>query len=195
MMLVRRCSKKWFISSLVAWRHREIPRCRRGEDQIVAGGVLATVSLVALTEYLIRSNETGSDPGHVCNNLPSRLAELGFFFTSSRNRSPERDFSHTNSWLCTTTRCDDGLLYAEKDFPDGYSEAERFFEVLAYHRSLLPDYVHRWSKRSSRTYHARWPRNVPSTEEISSLELDLRFCSRSPNYRDATSACQDLQFR
>ena len=94
-----------------------------------------------------------------------------------------------------TSSCE-GLLYTETDFPDGYSEADRFKDVLRFHRSLLSDYIERWVLKSqSNNSSVAWPRNVPNADEIASLEMDYSFCQRSPNYRDSTQACQDLQFR
>jgi hypothetical protein len=87
-------------------------------------------------------------------------------------------------------------LDVETDFPDSFNESDRFFQVLEYHRSLLNDYQKRWSTDSTATTDKTvWPRKIPLASEIPGLEMDYRFCKRSPNYRDQTQACHDLQFR
>mmetsp|Transcript_5414 Transcript_5414/g.7826 ORF Transcript_5414/g.7826 Transcript_5414/m.7826 type:complete len:403 (+) Transcript_5414:38-1246(+) len=76
---------------------------------------------------------------------------------------------------------------------DPYSEPYRFAECLEYHRSLIDDYRQRWtyspeSQRIPSTSSA-WPSNaVPSPQEISTLEYDLKFATPG-KYRD------DVQFR
>ncbi|GKY94128.1 hypothetical protein MPSEU_000378900 [Mayamaea pseudoterrestris] len=100
----------------------------------------------------------------------------------------------------STTRCDEQLHEFDEGYPSGHSERERFINGLQYHRSLLFDYVRRWNdvtQSSNAQIHnsITWPRNVPTVDEIPSLELDLRFCSMSPNYRNNAANCQNLQFR
>jgi hypothetical protein len=104
--------------------------------------------------------------------------------------------SHWRIRLPTAT-CD-GLLDVETDFPDSFNESDRFFQVLEYHRSLLSDYQKRWGTATSCTSppgEKSWPRKIPLASEIRGLEMDYRFCKRSPNYRDQTPACHNLQFR
>mmetsp|Transcript_20112 Transcript_20112/g.30243 ORF Transcript_20112/g.30243 Transcript_20112/m.30243 type:complete len:405 (+) Transcript_20112:59-1273(+) len=78
---------------------------------------------------------------------------------------------------------------------DPYSEPYRFAECLEYHRSLIEDYRQRWaySQEAQRTPSTSiaWPSNVvpsPSSQEISTLEYDLKFATKG-KYRD------DVQFR
>ena len=93
------------------------------------------------------------------------------------------------------SRCE-GLLEVETVFPRSFNESDRFFQVLEYHRTLLPDYTNRWAGADPPSDgHKTWPRKIPSKEDIPALEMDFRFCKRSPNYRDKDRACQDLQFR
>ena len=98
----------------------------------------------------------------------------------------------------TTNRalCDDGLLEVETVFPESFNESDRFFQVLEYHRMLLPDYTNRWAKsKPPAAGHKTWPRKIPAPADVPGLEMDFRFCKRSPNYRNQDRACQDLQFR
>jgi hypothetical protein len=83
-------------------------------------------------------------------------------------------------------------------FPTGHTEVERFIQTLEYNRCLLPDYVRRW-ETSDDTLKAAdnitWPRVIPSASEIPALELDLKFCQKSPRYAEKASACHKQQFR
>jgi hypothetical protein len=96
--------------------------------------------------------------------------------------------------------CDSRLQGYLEDHPSGHSERERFLNGLEYHRSLLFDYVRRWndtepSPNTKIHNSVTWPRNVPASSEIPALELDLRFCQMSPNYRNSNANCQNVQFR
>lgn len=93
----------------------------------------------------------------------------------------------------------------DDDYDSGYTEAERFFHSLEYHRSLLPDYERRWlhdsgiikipTTKTGRPKEA-WPRNVPRSSEMPALELDLKFCERSlQSQKGDLKKCQDLRFR
>jgi hypothetical protein len=99
-----------------------------------------------------------------------------------------------------TTLCDAQLDELDEGQSSGHSERERFLNGLMYHRSLLFDYVRRWndstqSPNSKIDNSISWPRNVPTTDEVPALELDLRFCRMSPRYRNNDATCQNLQFR
>jgi hypothetical protein len=85
-----------------------------------------------------------------------------------------------------TARCE-ALEDQDHEYPDGYTEPERFFQCLEYHRSLLDDYKRRWvddekknTASASPSSSSSWPKKIPTAPEIRPLELDLRFCQRSP---------------
>jgi hypothetical protein len=99
---------------------------------------------------------------------------------------------------CSTARCEN-LDDSEHDYTlTGYSESESFFQSLEYHRSIFPDYYRRWGDKSGgesvSTQTVSWPRRTPDKSEAPALELDLKFCQRSPNKNDKVK-CQDIQFR
>ena len=94
----------------------------------------------------------------------------------------------------TTKSACEGLLEVETAFPRSFNESDRFFQVLEYHRTLLPDYTNRWAGAEPPPAKT-WPRKIPTAADIKGLEMDYRFCKRSPNFRDKDRACQDLQFR
>jgi TPR repeat protein len=71
-----------------------------------------------------------------------------------------------------------------------YPEAEEFSQCLQFYRQQLSWYRREWSSKSPNPISANWPRNIPGEDEISALELDLKFCLRNP-----TSSCQNMQFR
>jgi hypothetical protein len=83
-------------------------------------------------------------------------------------------------------------------FPTGHTEVERFIQTLEYNRCLLPNYVRRWEtgdgtpKTVEKT---TWPRVIPSASEIPALELDLKFCLKSPSSAEKASACHKHKFR
>lgn len=118
------------------------------------------------------------------------------------------------------SRCDStGQHFSESNDqePDddcGYTEEERFWQCLDYHRSLLHDYDRRWGhlvgssndgsvetmrsraiNDSCTNHSAQWPRNIPTVNEVSALEYDLCFCERCPNFRGNGRICQDKKFR
>ena len=118
---------------------------------------------------------------------------------------------------------EEALLPLVENFDDstdedtGYTEAERFFQCLDYHRSLLYDYERRWGPidtllssennkngensntkqdAKSKNRHPTWPRRIPTEDEINALETDLSFCLRSTSAdQSQTNQCPDLQFR
>jgi hypothetical protein len=95
-----------------------------------------------------------------------------------------------------TSSCDP--VEREIVFPTGHTEVERFIQTLEYNRCLLPDYVRRWetSDGASRSVDKiTWPRVIPSASEIPALELDLRFCQKSPSYAEKASTCHKHKFR
>lgn len=89
----------------------------------------------------------------------------------------------------------------EDDYDTGYTEADRFFHSLEYHRSLLPDYERRWLRACgvheipTKRQRERWPKHVPKASEIPALELDFKFCQKSLEFQDDIKKCQDLQFK
>jgi hypothetical protein len=99
-----------------------------------------------------------------------------------------------------TVRCDAYLYMDHDDLEDdmldssGYTESERFYQCLEYHRALRNDYHRRWTE-GPESHAPSWPLNIPKASDIPALELDLRFCERSPSYRDQQGRCQDQQFR
>ena len=88
--------------------------------------------------------------------------------------------------------CEDYYYDDEDDYETGYTEAERFFHSLEYHRALLPDYERRWLHHHNDRPTDRWPRHVPKSSEITALELDLKFCER---HAADEKRCRDLKFR
>jgi hypothetical protein len=163
---------------------------------------------------------------------------------ATQKLSNASSFVQHSDYRRTETRCDstmedsDNIIphvstavhYSEAYDPDldldssGYTEEERFFQCVSYHRSLLHDYDRRWGKGQRRytlsdddiqnlsnrnggskakVHHQndqndtalRWPRSIPSSEEVAALECDLFYCQRSPEYRKDIRACQSIKFR
>jgi TPR repeat protein len=108
------------------------------------------------------------------------------------------------------TQCENATSGNQDEYDEetGYTESERFFQCLDYHRSLLFDYHRRWGpylnekdeekkeekkekqKKEHNYYHgtindkevnvsAKWPRKIPNATEARALETDLVFCKRS----------------
>ena len=128
--------------------------------------------------------------------------------------------NHRGAWCC---QCESMYRNStvmeqeeeEEDYDDeeratGYTETERFLQCLDYHRALLFDYTRRWegdeaddplykeadiNNNAPKVPPIVWPRNVPTADEISALELDLQFCLWSPGYRDNQRTCQNQAFR
>lgn len=77
-----------------------------------------------------------------------------------------------------------------------YSEVDAFQQCLAFHRSLLSEYNHRWDYQTSKTPTSTgWPRNIPSIDDVPALEMDLVYCNRSPKSKNVKTYRDDLQFR
>lgn len=95
--------------------------------------------------------------------------------------------------------CEDYLAPLHADSvseSDGYSEAERFEQCLAYHRTLYFDYNRRWNNNApsvSVPVVYAWPRRVPNADQIRSIEADYQFCLRGAD--KASKTCQDMEFR
>lgn len=101
---------------------------------------------------------------------------------------------------------DDHLDDFENSYHTGYTEAERFYQCLEYHNTLLPDYERRWLDTTDHEEHPPteiqqkeiWPRRVPVESEIPALELDLQFCLRNLTFRkgkEERRKCENLKFR
>eukprot|EP00523_Entomoneis_sp_CCMP467_P005543 CAMPEP_0168748004 /NCGR_PEP_ID=MMETSP0724-20121128/15951_1 /TAXON_ID=265536 /ORGANISM="Amphiprora sp., Strain CCMP467" /LENGTH=494 /DNA_ID=CAMNT_0008795817 /DNA_START=154 /DNA_END=1635 /DNA_ORIENTATION=+ len=162
--------------------------------RLAAAVAAASAATAGFGWWFDNKAENENPPSH---KRVQRGQHLPYLSSSSSSSSP----FHVNNSI-NTTLCDDDnngglLLYTEKDFPDGYTESDRFIEVLRFHRSLLPDYIDRWiiNNNNHPTKTMSWPTNVPSAQDIHSLQMDFHFCQRSPNYRNMTQTCQDLQFR
>jgi len=88
----------------------------------------------------------------------------------------------------STTSCSAGTTNEESD---------RFLQILEAQKSKLSTYKSRWdwNNKNSRIPTNSWPSNLPDASALESLNYDLKFCVRSPNYRASSSYCHDLQFR
>ena len=77
------------------------------------------------------------------------------------------------------------------------NEPARFARCLAYHRALRTQYASRWdwANEGSRLPTTSWPTSIPEEEDIPGLTADLRYCRRSPNYRNDEDYCDALRFR
>lgn len=98
---------------------------------------------------------------------------------------------------CRQTTCEEFIDDTDQLYPSGYTESERFFQSLEYHRSLIQDYLRRWTgpdgeeSKDSIT----WPRHIPRDSEIGRLQVDLEFCQKSPAYRNEQKLCRDKEFQ
>lgn len=77
------------------------------------------------------------------------------------------------------------------------NEPARFARCLAYHRALRTQYASRWdwANEGSRLPTTSWPTTIPEEEDVAGLTADLRYCRRSPNYRNDEDYCDALRFR
>eukprot|EP00563_Minutocellus_polymorphus_P006485 CAMPEP_0181033294 /NCGR_PEP_ID=MMETSP1070-20121207/7181_1 /TAXON_ID=265543 /ORGANISM="Minutocellus polymorphus, Strain NH13" /LENGTH=381 /DNA_ID=CAMNT_0023110713 /DNA_START=171 /DNA_END=1316 /DNA_ORIENTATION=- len=77
------------------------------------------------------------------------------------------------------------------------NEPARFGRCLAYHRALRTQYASRWdwANEGSRLPTTSWPTSIPEEEDVAGLTADLRYCRRSPNYRNDEDYCDALRFR
>lgn len=125
-----------------------------------------------------------------------------------------------------TTKCGSYNNDGDDDMMDssGYTESERFYQCLKYHRALLSDYQRRWEPQVSlqndnnndnnvdnihndnSSYDiSAWPTNIPTSSQLPSLIMDLEFCyasllqsNNSNNIHHNTlqkKVCQDQQFK
>lgn len=130
----------------------------------------------------------------------SRSSREGFWYRRQKNHD-RRDvlLQHFFADIRLTKTSCDGLLEVETVFPETFNESDRFFQVLEYHRTLLPDYTNRWGNAPPPPPGENtWPRKIPATADIPALEMDYKFCKRqhqANNDQSETRACQDLQFR
>ena len=170
------------------------------------------MNLVAETDH-----QTTQSP----SNLSSSLQNWDYRRRETRCDSTTEDADYVAPHISTAVH------YSEAYDPDldldssGYTEEERFYQCVSYHRSLLHDYDRRWGQgrsytlpdyeiqslsnknschSTSKVHHqndaaTRWPRNIPSGEEVAALECDLFYCQRSPEYHKDMRACQSTKFR
>ena len=77
------------------------------------------------------------------------------------------------------------------------NEPARFARCLAYHRALRTQYASRWdwANEGSRLPTTSWPTTIPEEDDVAGLTADLRYCRRSPNYRNDEDYCDALRFR
>lgn len=77
------------------------------------------------------------------------------------------------------------------------NEPARFARCLAYHRALRTQYASRWdwANEGSRLPTTSWPTTIPEDDDVPGLTADLRYCRRSPNYRNDEDYCDALRFR
>lgn len=94
-----------------------------------------------------------------------------------------------------TTISEPDTLKAQKI--DISNEETRFQVALGKHRRKLDYYKTKWeSDASSRSSSSNsWPQDIASPDEIPALKTEMKFCQRSPNYRDDSMYCQQVQFR
>ena len=87
------------------------------------------------------------------------------------------------------------------------TEQERFESTLAHHRAKIAEYRSRWEYKMPRvasststltstvTPSRSWPEDVPPDDMLSMLMKDIKYCSRSPNFRSDKEYCSRLRFR
>lgn len=94
----------------------------------------------------------------------------------------------------TTAQCESSTETAEKL---DVNEPARYSRCLAYHKALHHQYKHRWNweNEGSRLPTTSWPTNIPDDDDVQPLAADLRYCRRSPNYRNDEDYCDALRFR
>ena len=81
-------------------------------------------------------------------------------------------------------------------------ESIRFQKALAYHQSQIQSYRRKWeysansvATTSTKTPSRSWPDDIPSTDDLSWLLQDIKYCKRSPNFRSDKEYCNRLMFR
>jgi hypothetical protein len=107
--------------------------------------------------------------------------------------------THSSLWKnVNKVQCEQSLQ-DERDVPSGMSEPVRFYQCLEFHRYLLPQYLRWWQGSSApdtiEDTNIQWPRNIPTEDEIPSLEMDFTFCQKTSFFVGMSKACQDLKFR
>ena len=80
------------------------------------------------------------------------------------------------------------------------TENQRFERMLSYHRNRINHYRRDWEYKDGKTTSTKtpsrsWPDNVPSNEDLSFMLEDMKYCSRSPNFRSDKEYCNRLMFR
>jgi hypothetical protein len=190
----------------------------------MTAGVGSTTLLVL--HYCIQYNDNSDvevkhHPAKHSSKSRSILKYKTYRRSETRCDAPHAEDSETVVPQVTTA-----VHYSEAYDPDldldssGYTEEERFYQCVSYHRSLLHDYDRRWGQGkcytlsdadmqgfsnrdangTSKAHHhndtkTRWPRNVPSADEVTGLECDLFYCQRSPDYQQDVRFCQSTTFR
>jgi TPR repeat protein len=123
-------------------------------------------------------------------------------FATSSSMSSRFTHSPTSCYLFQPTKTEQDTLQSQK--LDLHNEEARFVMALQKHQRLLEKYKEKWdyskgagvaANANSRTPTSSWPQDIPSDDEIPALLSEQQYCNRSPNYRDDTMYCQQVQFR
>jgi hypothetical protein len=196
---------------------------RNDVSKIILVGLSSTTLLV-----LHYSNQGNIDSALKAKHRPAQcLAKAktllkcrNYRISETRCDAPKEDVETVEPQVTTAVH------YSEAYDPDldldssGYTEEERFYQCVSYHRSLLHDYDRRWGQGkcysqsdvdeqgfSTRNAYSKskvhnyintksgWPRNVPNADEVAGLECDLFYCQRSPEYQNDIRFCQSTKFR
>jgi hypothetical protein len=191
----------------------------------VGVGTTALATIVAFCYTNHKSDVTRLKPkARRFSDHPSSYISLRSWFLQRSNHT-QCESSHQNEDIQIAPEDAIHVHYSELYDPDldadssGYTEEERFYQCVMYHRSLLHDYDRRWG--NGRIYTAvsstldelditysnhhndtksQWPRNVPNARDATALECDLMYCQRSPEYQNSNDhsgsmACQSTKYR
>lgn len=163
------------------------------------------VNIILQRNTLHRCFSSTKQKSNRCLPLAAVVTAGSFAYCCLSQLADERNDSHKTNDLNVllpllsrdVTHCREEAVGVGKEYPSGYSESKRFYQVLAYHRELLADYQRRWPEahegKNPCAVKRDWPRRIPKSHQVGSLEFDLQFCERSQ--KEDTKKCQDLKFR
>lgn len=179
-------SFRW--ANLVQARLSHVHRTTKDRSEAMVGAVALLSVGIGITVSTFETDEEDA----VAVNTPRQRCQV------ESSRPFPTHYSSLDQWrslLLSQSPFAPNVTLTELDdsFPSHYSETERFFQTLEYHRCMLADYVRRWDGVDPGAATAEaitWPRNIPSNQDISALEMDLGFCLKEP-----APACQKQQFR
>ena len=165
-----------------------MPMLRKLSNSLPNSTILAAAGLVVAGSSILSSDDSSS--------------KQNLLYTSSNNNNNKLALHPSLPAWYTFQRPVAICEKKNKEKEDSDDENIRFQNAIAYHQSQIDTYRRKWeysansiATTSTKTPSRSWPDNIPSTDDLSWLLQDIKYCQRSPNFRSDKEYCNRLMFR